>query len=64
LKFDFDDAQEGFLVARLKQFIDWNFYQKNAEVYQDYSQSLTIISYSYKPRSLCCLYYHSFQRQY
>jgi hypothetical protein len=38
-KFDFDDAQEGFLVARLKQFIDWNFYQKNAEVYQDYSQS-------------------------
>jgi hypothetical protein len=21
-KFDFDDAQEGFLVARLKQFID------------------------------------------
>ncbi|SSC06903.1 TolC family protein [bacterium endosymbiont of Bathymodiolus sp. 5 South] len=42
-KFDFDDAQEGFLVARLKQFIDWNFYQKNAEVYQDYSQSLTII---------------------
>jgi hypothetical protein len=39
----FDDAQEGFLVARLKQFIDWNFYQKNAEVYQDYSQSLTML---------------------
>ena len=42
-KFDFNDAQEGFLVDRLEQFIDWNFYQKNAEIYQDYSQSLTII---------------------
>ncbi len=25
---DFHDAQEGFLVDRLEQYIDWNFYQK------------------------------------
>ncbi len=42
-KFDFDDAQEGFLVDRLEQFIDWDFYQKNAEIYQNYAQSLKII---------------------
>jgi hypothetical protein len=65
-KFDFDDAQEGFLVDRLEQFIDWNFYQKNAEIYQDYSQSLTIIQSIFfkrlsisnfnKARTLCCKY--------
>ncbi len=42
-KLDFDDAQEAFLVDRLEQFIDWYFYQKNAEIYQQYQQSLEAI---------------------
>ncbi|WXU00328.1 MAG: hypothetical protein Ctma_1041 [Catillopecten margaritatus gill symbiont] len=42
-KLDFGDAQEKFLVDRLKQYIDWNFYQKNADIYQNYKQSLTMI---------------------
>ena len=42
-KLDFDDAQEAFLVNRLEQFIDWNFYQKNAEIYQQYQRLLKAI---------------------
>ncbi|CAC9960634.1 hypothetical protein [uncultured Gammaproteobacteria bacterium] len=42
-KFDFNDAQEKFLVGRLRQYIDWNFYQKNAEIYQDYKSMLKAI---------------------
>ncbi|SMM99299.1 Channel-tunnel spanning the outer membrane and periplasm segregation of daughter chromosomes [uncultured Candidatus Thioglobus sp.] len=42
-KLDFYDAQESFLVKRLEQYIDWNFYQKNAEIYQDYQQFLNNI---------------------
>ncbi|CAC9455819.1 hypothetical protein [uncultured Gammaproteobacteria bacterium] len=42
-KLDFDDAQEKFLVDRLKQYIDWNSYQKKSEIYQNYRQSLKAI---------------------
>lgn len=42
-KLDFYDAQEGFLVKRLVQYIDWNFYQKNVEIHQDYQQFLNNI---------------------
>lgn len=42
-KLDFADAQEKLLVVRLEQYIDWNFYQKNADIYQDYQQLLKMI---------------------
>lgn len=43
-KLDFNDAQEKFLVSRLKQYIDWNFYQKNAEIYLNYRQLLKLMT--------------------
>jgi hypothetical protein len=42
-KFDFSDAQEKFLVGRLKQYINWNLYQKKAEIYQNYKRRLQAI---------------------
>lgn len=42
-KLDFADVQEKLLVVRLVQYIDWNFYQKNADIYQNYQQLLKII---------------------
>jgi outer membrane protein TolC len=40
---DFSDAQEKFLVGRLKQYIAWNFHQKNADIYRDYKSRLQAI---------------------
>lgn len=39
-KLDFYDAQEGFLVDRLEQYLLWNLYEKNTEVYKKYLQML------------------------
>ncbi|SGZ94993.1 Channel-tunnel spanning the outer membrane and periplasm segregation of daughter chromosomes [Bathymodiolus thermophilus thioautotrophic gill symbiont] len=40
---DFSDAQEKFLVGRLKQYIAWNFHQENADIYRDYKSRLQAI---------------------
>ena len=42
-KFDFDDAQEGFLVDRLEQYLLWSLYEENAKVYAKYLQELLSI---------------------
>ncbi|KAA0445150.1 MAG: TolC family protein [Candidatus Thioglobus sp.] len=42
-KLDFADAQEKLLAARLEQFINWNFYQKSADIYKNYLQLLKTI---------------------
>ncbi len=39
-KLDFKDAQESFLVKRLRQYLSWVWYEKRADVYQNYLQAL------------------------
>ncbi len=39
-KLDFDDAQEAFLVKRLKQYLDWGLYSENTDIYQQYLQTI------------------------